>query len=388
MLSSCSKNNAEVDVQKPVPVEVTTLKIENTDTSISYMGIITSDSIKKYSFKTNGKLKTINVQEGQYVSDGDILLELDKSDLKFQVDAAKSQADAAYSQYKKALSGAQAEDIKASELNVEKAQAGYDFALTTYNNIKKLYEEMAVSETNFKEAELNYNLAEKELNQAKEMLKKAQSGARKEDISSAESQYELAKTNYDAIVKLYNEASLSSDVTGYVTDILYEAGEIVPQGYPAVLVQSKNQILTVGVAQEDIEKLFLGMDAKIKINDSYYMGKVVNINQSPDEASRTFNVDVAINDENKKFYIGTIGEVEIITGNREAIWLEIPYILNDGADYVYVVENNFAVRKNIIVNEIKNNKASVSGLSDKTTIITSGQKNLKNGYAVKILSDN
>lgn len=387
LFTGCNKNNEAVDIQKPIPVEVKYLNIEKSDNSISYMGIINSDAIKKYAFKTSGKIKSINVQVGQAVKVGDLLVELDKSDLKFQVVAAKSQADAAYSQYKKALSGAQTEDVNTAELNVEKAKAGFDFANSSFDNIKTMYEEGAVSETKFKEVELNFNLASKELEQAKELFKKAQLGARKEDISSAKSQYELAKTNYDAMTKLYNEASILSDVTGYVTDILYEVGEIVPQGYPAILVQSKNQIISIGVTQEDIDKLFIGMDANININDASYKGKIININQTPDEISRTFNVDIGITDENKKFYIGSIGKVDIITGNTEGIWLEIPYILNDGVDYVYVVVNNMAVRKNITINKVNNDKASVSGLSNNDILITNGQKSVKDGYIVKIISN-
>ena len=384
LFSSCSNEKDINTVQQIIPVEVKTLNVEKSDSSISYVGIINSDVIKKYAFKTSGKIKSINVKIGQAVNVGDILIELDKSDLQFQVDAAKSQTEASYAQYQKALSGAQSEDINAAKLNVEKAQAGYDFAQKTYNDIKKLYDEDAISETNFKEAELNLNLVSMELEQAQELLKKAESGARKEDISSAKSQYELAKTSYDAIIKLYNEAMIVSDVAGYVTDILYEIGEIVPQGYPAVLVQSKNQIISIGVTQEDIDKIVIGMEAKININDVLYNGKIINISQTPDETSRTFNIDIAITDENKKFYIGSIGKVEIITGTTENIWLEISYILNDGEDYVYIVENNIVVRKNIKINKIDNDKASVNGLSNNDVLVINGQHQIKDGYVVEV----
>lgn len=388
LFTGCNKNNAAVNnIQKPIPVEVKSVNITNSDTSISYIGIVKSAALKKYAFKTSGKIKSINAQVGQAVKAGDILIELDKSDLQLQVDAAKNQTDAAYSQYQKALSGAQEEDVNTAKLNVEKAQAGYDYAANIYDNVKGLYAEKAISEASFNEAELNYNLAAKELEQAKELLKKAQGGARTEDIDAAKSQYELAKTNFDAISKLYNESSIASDISGYVTDILYEVGEMVPQGYPAILVQSTGQIINIGVTQNDIEKLSIGMDAKININDAVYSGKIISINQITDENSRTFSVDISIGDDNKKLYIGSIGKVEIVTGSNQGIWLEIPYILNDGVDYVYVVENNTAIRKNIKIIEIKDDKASVSGLSDKNVLITKGEKQVKDGYIVEIINN-
>lgn len=387
LFSGCN-NEVNVDnIKISIPVEVKTLNVEESDDTISYIGIVNSDTIKKYAFKTSGKLKSINVQVGQEVSLGDILIELDKTDLQYQVDAAKMQTSSALSQYEKALTGAQVEDLKAAELNVEKAQAGYDYAKKTFENIKAIYEEEAVSEANFKEAKLNFNIASTELEQAKELFKKTESGSREEDISSLYSQYELSKTNYDAMIKLYNDATIVSDMSGNIADILYKVGEIVPEGYPVILVQSKNQIINIGVTSEDIEKLSIGMSAKININNEIYVGEIINISQTPDANTRTFNIDIIINEENKKFYIGSICNVEIIIGTTKDIWLEIPHILNDGKHYVYVVKNNEAIRKDITINKIKNDKASVTGLSDQDILITNGVKQIKNNYKVQIVNN-
>jgi len=387
LFSSC-RNEVNVDnMENSIPVEVKTLSVEEADDTISYIGIVNSDAIKKYAFKTSGKLKSINVYVGKEINTGDVLIELDKTDLQFQVDAAKMQANSALSQYEKALTGAQVEDLKGAELNTEKAQTGYDYTKIIFENIKELYEEEAVSEAKFKEAELNFNIASMELEQAKEIFKKAESGSRIEDISSLQSQYELEKTNYDALMKLYNDATIISDISGYIADILYKIGEIVPEGYPAILVQSKNQIINIGVTSEDIEKLSIGMNAKININGEHYVGEIINISQIPDATSRTFNIDIVINEENKKFYIGSICNIEIVIGTSKDIWLEMPHILNDGKYYVYVVENNTAVRKDITINKIKNDKASVTGLSNNDILITNGVKQIKNGYKVKIVNN-
>jgi len=379
----CSDKEA-VDLQKNVLVETKTVNLEITDTVLNYVGVVSSNSLKKYAFKTSAKLKFISVQVGQAVNEGDILLELDNSDLQFQVDAAKNQTDSAYSQYEKALAGALIEDINSAKLNVEKAQAAYDYAQKSYADIKTLYEEDAVSQSSLKEAELGLNIAEKELKQSQELLNKAEAGTRKEDIASAKSQYELAKTNFDAVSKLFNEATLFCDVKGYVADILYEVGEIVPQGYPAILVQSEDQVISIGVTQEDIEKLSVGIEALIDINNEKYKGKIVNMSQTPDEASRTFNADISIDETDKKFYLGSIGQVELIIGQTEGIWLEIPYLLNDGENYVYVVEENKAVRKNVEILQIKDDKALVKGLEDDDKLIISGAKKIKDGYSVEV----
>jgi len=123
MLFSGCAANPSTEIRKPVSVETMTLKVEKTNTSIAYMGIVSSSSVKKYALKSSGKIRSVHVEVGQAVREGDLLLELDTSDLKFQVDAAKSQADAAYAQYEKARLGAQSEDINNAKLNMEKAQS-------------------------------------------------------------------------------------------------------------------------------------------------------------------------------------------------------------------------------------------------------------------------
>lgn len=379
-LSGCSREKSAVS-DRAALVETITVNLESTDTYLKYVGIINSDSFKKYSFKSSGILKSIYVQQGQSVDEGEVLLELDKSDLKIQTDAAKNQADAAYSQYEKALSGAQDEDISAAKIDVEKAQAAYDYALLTFNDTKILFEEGAVSQSSFKEAELGLNIAEKELDQSKEVLNKTLAGTRSEDISSAKSQYEMSYNNYEAALKLYEEATLACDVNGYVADILYKEGELIPAGYPVILVQSKNQIATVGLTQEDSEKVSVGTLARITVNNEVYSGKITNINQTPDEATMTFTAEISI-DTDKKFYIGSIAEVELITGKSDRIYLEIPYILNDGENYVYILEEGKSIRKNIEVLDIVDDKALIRGLSDNDELIINGTDNIKDGSHV------
>jgi multidrug efflux pump subunit AcrA (membrane-fusion protein) len=380
LLSGCSGEKSAASSNAAL-VETVALKLENTDTYLKYIGIINSDSLKKYSLKSSGILKSVYVQPGQSVDEGDILLELDKSDLKIQTDAAKNQADAAYSQYEKALSGAQDEDISAAKIDVEKAKASYDYALLTFNDTKILFEEGAVSESSFKEAELGLNIAHKELDQSKEVLNKTLAGTRSEDIASAKSQYEMSYNNYKAALKLYEEATLVCDVKGYVADILYKEGELLPAGYPIILVQSDNQSATVGLTQEDAEKVSVGTLARITVNNEVYSGKVTNINQTPDESTMTFTADISI-DTDKKFYIGSIADVQLITGNSLGIYLEIPHILNDGENYVYILEEGKSIRKNIEVLEIVDDKALVKGLSDNDELIINGTDNIKDGSLV------
>lgn len=370
--------------EKAIPVKVKQIKIEENNELLSYIGIVNSEQIKKYSFKSGGKVDNINGVVGQYVEKGYELIRLDKTDLELQAEAAKNQMDAAYAQYEKALNGAQNEDIRTAELNVEKAQAAYDFASKTYNDMKTLFEQEAISESQLQESELKYKVAQGELEQAQEQYDKALSGTRSEDINAAKAEYEAAKTGYDAKIELLENAVLTSDVDGYVVDILYEEGEIIGAGYPVIIVRSEVQVVNIGVSQKDVEIIKEGLQSIVVINDKEYKGIVSNINQTPDMATKTFDVEITLEDTDDKIYMGSTAEVEIITGTRKGVWIDIPYIQSDDQNYVYICKNDRAVRKNVTLGSIFEDKVYVDGLEEGDLLIIKGIKNLRDGYKVVI----
>lgn len=383
-LSGCQSNKNIAEEEKAIPIKVKEIKLEEKNEILSYIGIIQSEQVKKYSFKSGGKIEDINVIVGQYVEKGYELISLDKTDLEYQTKAAKNQMDAAYAGYEKALNGAQDEDIKTAELNVKKAQSAYEFSLKNHEDMKELFEEGAVSESQLKEAELNYEVVQNELEQAKEQYDKAVSGSRNEDIEIAKSQYNAAKNAYDAQKELLDNATIFSDVNGYIVDILYEEGEMIGAGYPAIVVQSEMQVVNVGISQKDIEKITEGTKAIIKLNNNEYEGIVNNISQIPDLDSRTYSVEIVLKDTEDKLYIGSTAKVQFVLGKQKGIWIEIPYILSDGQDYVYICEDDRATRKNITLGSIYEDKVYVKGLKESELLIIKGTENLKEGYKVII----
>lgn len=62
--------------------------------------------------------------------------------------------------------------------------------------------------------------------------------------------------------------------------------------------------------------------------------------------------------------------------------IPISSILNDGEDYVYVVENGRAVRKNITLGDAHEDKVSVEGLKAGDKLVIEGMKEIKAGYRV------
>ncbi|WP_297424828.1 efflux RND transporter periplasmic adaptor subunit [Clostridium sp.] len=383
VLNGCSKSESKADV-KIYPVKTIELNNESYPVSLEYEGITGGSEVRKLSFKSSAKISKIYISKGQRVKKGDNLVDLDKTDLNFAMEGAKAQMDAATAQYNKAVNGAEAEDINKAQIAVKNAQDNYDYCKDLYDKNVTLYQMKAVTQQQVNDIKNKLDSSESALNAAKETLTQLQNGTREEDKQAALAQLNTAKANYDSKVDLDKDASLTADEDGYVVDVLCKEGEMQAAGYPVILIRSENQVVTVGLSDEDVKKIQVGTKAEVKIDDTTTDGEIMNIVQAPDKQSGTYSAEIKILNpiDNDKYYIGQSVKVDIDNGEKSGIWIPINSILNDGEDYVYTVEDGRAVRKNVTLGDTNENEVCVNGLKVEDNLVTEGMKNIKAGYQV------
>ncbi|BCZ47553.1 RND transporter [Clostridium gelidum] len=385
-LSGCSsETDTKADV-KTYPVKTVELQDKSYPISLEYEGLTGGSEVRKLSFKSSAKVSKIYASKGQYVKKGDNLVDLDKTDLNFEMEGAKSQMDAASAQYDKAVNGAEAEDINKAQIAVKNAEDNYKYCKDLYDKNVTLFEMHAVTQQQINDIKIKLDGSESELNAAKETLNQLKNGTRKEDKQALLAQLNAAKANYDSKVNLVEDGSLKADVDGYVVDILCKEGEMQSAGYPVVLIRSESQVVTVGLSDNDVKKIKLGTKAQVKIDDVTTDGEVMNIVQMADSKSGTYSAEIKLVNpiDNSKFYIGQSTKVYINEGEKNGIWIPISTILNDGQDYVYVVENGHAVKKNVTLGQTNENLVCVEGLKSGDNLVNEGMKNIKSGYQVSV----
>ena len=385
-LSGCSsETDTKADI-KTYPVKTVELQDKSYPISLEYEGLTGGSEVRKLSFKSSAKVFKIYVSKGQYVKKGDSLVDLDKTDLNFEMEGAKSQMDGASAQYDKALNGAEAEDINKAQIAVKNAEYNYKYCKDLYDKNVTLFEMHAVTQQQINDIKIKLDGSESELNAAKETLNQLKNGTRKEDKQALLAQLNAAKANYDSKVNLVEDGSIKADVDGYVVDILCKEGEMQSAGYPVVLIRSESQVVTVGLSDNDVKKIELGTKAQVKIDDVTTDGEVMNIVQMADSKSGTYSAEIKLVNpiDNSKFYIGQSTKVYINEGEKNGIWIPISTILNDGQDYVYVVENGHAVKKNVTLGQTNENLVCVEGLKSGDNIVNEGMKNIKSGYQVSV----
>ena len=387
MLNGCNgKSDAVKTDAKTYPVKTLDVKNESYSVSLEYEGITGGSEVRKLSFKSSAKISKIYVSKGQHVKKGDNLVDLDKSDLNFAMEASKAAIDAASAQYDKSVNGAQAEDINKAEIAVNNAEDNYNYYKNLYAKDIKLYESQAISKQQLDDVKLQLDGSESSLNSAKQSLQELQDGSREEDKQALLAQLNQAKADYDSKVNLVQDTSMVADSDGYVVDVLCKEGEMQAAGNPVILFRSENQVVTVGLTDSDVKKVQVGTKAQVKIDDTTSDGEIINIVQMADTTSGTYSAQIKLLNQidNNKFYVGENVKVYIDMGEKNSIWIPISSILNDGQDYVYVVEKGHAVRKDITLGDTNEDKVSVEGLKSGDKLVIEGMKNAKAGYQVTV----
>lgn len=382
ILAACSPADVS-EIDQTMPVEVTKLNVEKRDFVKSYVGVVSSNDLIKYSFKTGGIISSLPVSVGDKVVVGDLLAALDPSDLQTGASVAKSQMNAAKSQYDKALTGGSPEEQRAAELNVKKAQDAYSYATDNLAKSEILYEAGALSKSKIEGIRLEIELLKSDLEQAQQMYNQATQGARAEDAAAALANYNQAKTNYQYNLQNVKDANLRSTIDGYVVSLQFGEGELIGPGYPAVIVRSKDQVIDFGISQKDIAEIDVGVAAIVKVSGKKIDGELISIAEIPNTETGMFDAKVLFSDE--EFKLGLIAELDLVIGVSEGIWVPIDNIKYSGSNYVFIAEEGKVVRKNITIEERHSGYARVSGLEQDDLLITANSNIIKPGDLIKIV---
>jgi multidrug efflux system membrane fusion protein len=97
MLGGCGDNKEDERVSQAVKVKVTTVSREEVTMPVRTSGVLVSSAEMKLSFKTAGIIRNIYVKEGDDVTAGDVLAELDLS----EIEAVLLQAESAWRKAKR-----------------------------------------------------------------------------------------------------------------------------------------------------------------------------------------------------------------------------------------------------------------------------------------------
>jgi multidrug efflux pump subunit AcrA (membrane-fusion protein) len=176
---------------------------------------------------------------------------------------------------------------------------------------------------------------------------------------------------------------------GYVVDVLNKTGENIAAGYPVVVVRTGEQRVSVGLSQDDVKRVQAGTKAYVTVGGLEAQGEVVKIEAIPDAETRTYTTEILLTQplDSEQFYLGATARVELEAGEAKGIWVPIASVLNDGEDYIFIVEENRALKKNIKLLDVQGFNVRIEGVSQGEQLVVTGMKSLKEGTPVRLQSE-
>lgn len=241
----------------------------------------------------------------------------------------------------------------------------------------------------------NLSNLETQIENVKRIYKRTQElfnvgGASQQDLDNAKLQLDVAQTN---LRNLTENTFLLSPISGIVTARNYDNGDMYSGQMPVLTVMNINPVkLIINVSESYYSQVKTGMPVKIGFDvfgDDTFQGNVSLIYPTIDDRSRTFAVEIKVNNNNNKIRPGMFGRVKLELGKVKHVVIPDKAIVKQagsGAKYVYVYSDGKVQYKQIeIGRRVEADYEILSGLAVGEQVVVAGQAKLADGVSVNVI---
>jgi RND family efflux transporter MFP subunit len=304
--------------------------------------------------KVSGRLVSVEVEEGDYVSAAAPVAMLDRD----VFEAAVREAEAA---------------VQVARANAKMAQVVRENAGLEYERVKSLFEQGTVPESNRDDAQAAHSKAAAGVEVAAAAVLQAQAAL------------ERAKINL-------NESRLLAPFDGVVADRLLDVGSFVSPGTPILRLVSVDTVkVTAGAAERYLGDLEVGRTRVVVTVDSLpgrsFPGMLHFISPVIDAGTRTAEIEIRIPNKERLLKPGMYARVSLVTRRRDrAVLVPNDAVLGREGDYHVFVEDGGRVRRTQIDLDLRGAHFSeaTAGLEGGEKVVISGAGNLLDGAQVVV----
>ncbi|AMN50943.1 secretion protein HlyD [Psychrobacter sp. P2G3] len=209
--------------------------------------------------KVPGRIAQIMVTEGDRVTAGQQLIEMDSPEINAKINQARAGKQMAQSQLDKAENGARPQEIAQAKAAWQANKAASDLAASTYERINRLYEEGLMARQKCDEAFAQYLATKDQTIAARLQYDLAVEGTRSEDKSAATAQVAQVDAQLEEALVAKEEANLKSPIAGIVNNVIVSTGEVIGQGVPLLtLVNTDDQWVVLNVTETYLNQFAIG----------------------------------------------------------------------------------------------------------------------------------
>ncbi len=282
-------------------------------------GILTAEQIKLAFDSVSGRMINEAVKEGQFVKEGDIIMQLDQTDTNLSIEQLKAQIAQLDAQINSTSGTMQinffqaANDeqqsfrqIDSQRALVASAQATLENAQIDYNRKLELVEAGAVAKSQLDDATMALNVARANVDTQQQALERLLAGARdrsntdsislptiererraaqnmQNDIAALNEQKHALEVQLQQLEVSRNRLTLHAPESGKILSVLAKHGEMITPNTPVVLLETRRVYYDIYVSEEQAVNLHEGDEiiCRTVAGDKEVKGTIRLLTQAP-----------------------------------------------------------------------------------------------------------
>ncbi|MDH7577562.1 MAG: efflux RND transporter periplasmic adaptor subunit [Bacillota bacterium] len=329
-----------------VPVEVAAAAVGDVEEVSKFTGRVAPRVEVNVLPKVSGRIRAVSVDVGDRVRTGQVLVQLDDTEIAAQV----RQAEAA---------------LAVAEAGARAAAANLEDARRNLERVKELYDAGAATLQQLEQAQLRYDQAAAGVNEAQVEQARAALGA--------------------ARIQLDNTV-ITAPLTGIVAARFAEAGEMASPGQPLLTLVDIDQVqVEISVTEAEVNKLRRGQEVPVTVaaaGEKPLTGRITSLAPAADTRSKMFPVKITLPNRDHRLKPGMFAGVGISTEVRRQV-LRVPVaavLEKEEGTFVYVVEDGCARARQVETGLSDGKFTEIkSGLREGEQVVVSGQEFLVDG---------
>lgn len=367
-------------------VQTVEINKQNIESRIQATGQILSMDKREIVSDVEEKIEKMLVEKGQKVEKGQVLMELEKTNINYKIKEAEERL---------AIEENTLVQLKTDlEIDLSNAEIKYKDASNTYERNKKLYEanalsksELDTSKNDMDEMYNSYTLAKKKLGDGETTGKIAK---QKKQISLTKLQLEKAKDDLE-------KYSIKSPLTGTIVDMKISESGIIENHVVLMYIQDVDHLeIVTEINEYDASKIKLGDTVKIS-GDAFegkeYKGKVKYVGpfaktvETGRGKENVVEIKVDIEDIDEYLKPGFSAKMDILTESKENVFVlpyETIFTKKNGDQVIFIVRDGKVKEEKIKTGIESDLEVEIMGkeLKAKDKVIMNPTENIKEGDSV------
>lgn len=291
--------------------------------------------------------------------------------------------------------GVEVNGVRVTRLNVDVGQAVSRGQVLLELDARTLDSELAQAQAAYREAEAGAALAASNLRRSEALLRdKLVSAASVDELRAARTQAQArqatARAARDAAQLRRDFATLRAPAAGVISKRLVQPGQVVAAGTPLLhLIRDGRLEWRAELADTELARVDVGDPVSIQATGVRVDGRVRAVSPGVDASTRTGTIYADLPDPGP-LRAGSFVEGRIATGRTRAPTVPIAAVVQrDGASHVFTVEGNTARRVRVVTGSTSGDRVEVvQGVRAGQQVVARGAGFLADGDTVRVVPGN